>query len=222
MSDSTIVRNDPAAHDMLRGAQLTDYHYPDGFAGFSAEITYADAASQAIGAVAVRTPRDVILEIDASRLALEWIRRELSSMAAHRWPFEYEHGDGRLSLTFEADENHPLGRLIEAHGTGLSLSYRIKEGRIVQINRQMGDTRFSINILEHVQTADTRLLPTYFTVSYWDVPSERLTRSNAYTDRFALHDGILLPASRRVITVDDNGVTVRELTLTGYQLLPPA
>jgi hypothetical protein len=222
MSGSTAVRNDPAAHDLLRGAQLTDYHFPDGFAGFSAEITYADAESQAVGAAAVRTPNEVMLEIDASQPAMEWIRRELSSMAAHRWPFEYEQGDGQLSLTFGANDGHPLGRLIEANGSRFALSYRVNEGRIVQINRQMGETRFSVNILEHVQTADTRLLPTYFTVSYWDVPGGRLIRSNAYSDRFALHEGILLPASRRVITVDDTGVTVRELTLTGYQLLPPA
>ncbi len=222
MSGSTIVRNDPAAHDLLRGAQLTDYHFPDGFAGFSAEITYADATAQAVGAAAVRTPDDVMLEIDASQAEMEWIRRELSSMAAHRWPFEYEQGDGQLSLTFGDGDDHPLGRLIEAHTSRFALSYRVREGRIVQINRQVGDTRFSINILEHVQTADTRLLPTYFTASYWHRSSGRLTRSNAYSDRFALHEGILLPASRQVITVDDNGVTVRELTLTGYQLLPPS
>jgi hypothetical protein len=49
-----------------------------------------------------------------------------------------------------------------------------------------------------------------------------LTHTDAYTDRFALIDGLLLPESRRVLRCADDGVSVRQLTLTGHRILPHA
>jgi hypothetical protein len=222
MSTVTAVRNDPAAHDLLRSAHLQGYRFPEGFGGFSAEVTYQDSDTRTVGAVAVRAPRDVVLEIGAAESVQAWLRHELGSMAGHRWPTTYETSDGRYALTLDGESSDPRGQLVQFHDDPFASSYRIRDGRIVQVNRQMGSTRFSINILEHVQTADSRLLPTYFTVSFWDVASGRLTRADACTDRYDVVDGVLLPESRRVLTSDDDGVTVRTLSLTAHQLLKHA
>ncbi|MGH2531910.1 MAG: DUF3386 family protein [Thermomicrobiales bacterium] len=219
MSSATAVRNESAAHDLLQTAHEQGYRFPEGFSGFSAEVTYEDPTTRSVGAVAVRAPRDVMLELDASEGVASWLRQEMSSMAGHRWPTTYEASDGRYALTLDGEANDPRGRLIQFHHDPFDSSYRIREGRIVQVNRRMGQVRFSINILEHVQTADGRLLPTYFTVSFWDVSSGRLTRADGYTDRYVVVDGVLLPESRRVLSSDDDGVTVRSLTLTAHQLL---
>lgn len=219
MASATAVRNETAAHDLLRSAHVQGYRFPDGFGGFSAEVTYQDPRSRAVGAVAVRAPRDILLEIDADDGVQSWLRQELGSMAGHRWPTSYEASDGRYTLTLEGAGDDPRGRLVQFHDDPFASSYRIRAGRIVQVNRQMGPVRFSINILEHVPTGDSRLLPTYFTVSYWDVATGRLTRADGYTDRYAVVEGVLLPESRRVLTSDDDGVTARELTLTAHHLL---
>jgi hypothetical protein len=219
MSGPAPARNDPIAHEVLRAAHLQAYRFPEGFGGFSAELTYEDPATRTVGAVAVRAPRDVLLELDAGPEVQAWITRELGMMAGHRWPADYEAGDGRYRLGFEGETSDPRGRLVRFYDDPMGSSYRVREGRIVQVNRQMGETRFSINVLEHVQTTDGRLLPTYFIVAYWDAAG-RLTHADAYTDRFAVVQGVVLPESRRVLTCADDGVTVRELTLTDLQLLP--
>jgi hypothetical protein len=73
-----------------------------------------------------------------------------------------------------------------------------------------------------VQTGDGRLLPTYFTVSFWSGVPARLAQTDAYTDRFTLVDGVVLPESRRVITIDDGGVSARQVTLSEHRMLPGA
>jgi hypothetical protein len=218
MSVAASVANDLSAHQLLREAHQGGYRFPVQFGGFTAQIRFTDGGPEAAGLATVRAPRDVALEIDAGEAAEGWIRQELGSMAGHRWPSSYEEGDGRYGLTRE-DEEHPLGPLLRLQGDPYASSYRVKGGRISQVNRQMGPTRFSITIQAHTIVPDGRVLPVSFMVSYWSVENERLTRADAYTDQYAEVEGVLLPKSRRVVTADDSGFRVRELTLADHRLL---
>ena len=213
-----VVANDPAAHAVLRAAHDAGYRFPAGFAGFAAEVGYRHDVATAAGRVAVRAPRDLDLAIALDEADAGWLRQELASIAGHRWPTAYEAADGRWTLTLDGAADHPLGQLVLVHDDPFHSSYRVRDGRISQVHRQMGPTRFTITILAHQTTADGRALPSSFTVAYWDVASGRLTRSDAYSDRYVVASGMMLPAGRRVVTFDDGGQTVRELSLTGHSL----
>lgn len=216
---AAAVENDPAAHELLRSAHRTSYRFPDQFSGFAATAAYSRDDSSAVGSVEVRGPRDIDVAIDVDVRESDWIRQELGSMAGHRWPTSYEAGDGRWSVTLGPDEQYPLGRLVEMHDDPFDSSYRILHQRIGQVNRRMGDTRFSITIQSHVEVANDQTLPCTFTVTFWDQGLDRMTRSSIYTDRYVAVDGIFLPGSRRVVSMDDEGPTARELTLTSHRLL---
>ncbi len=86
----------------------------------------------------------------------------------------------------------------------------------------MGEMRFTITILDHQKAADGRTLPSLFSVAYWDVVEGRLTRADAYTDRYAAVSGVSLPGGRRVLTSSDTGQVIRELILNGHELLTGA
>jgi hypothetical protein len=150
---------------------------------------------------------------------LDWVRHELGSMAGHRWPTPYAESDGRWTLTIKDEASHPLGQLIEVHDDPFDSSYRLRDGRIAQINRQMGPTRFSINIHEHTRTVDGRTLPRSFTVVFWDTEQGRLTRTDVYQDRYVDIDGVYLPSQRRILRAEDSGISVHGLTFTNHALL---
>lgn len=214
----TEVTNDPAAHDTLRAAQANAYRFPVGFGGFTATISHESTGETADGTVTVNGPRAIEVDLMASETALGWVQREISSMAGHRWPSDYDQGDGRWPLTLE-DDGNPLGARIVLQGDQFSSSYRVRDGRISQVNRRMGPMRFTIHIQSHQPLSDGRTLPGTFTVSFWDLASGRLTRSDVYTDHYVEVDRTWLPASRRVVTTSDDGIVARAFSLSDYRLL---
>ncbi len=215
------VRNDQEAHALLRDAHAGAYRFPEGFAGFEAGLTFTQDGQTTTGTVRVRGPRAIELESaeGLDEVALGWLRQELGSMAGHRWSAPYEAGDGRWTQTLGPDDGHPLGRQVLIHDDPFASSYRVRDGRIGQVNRQMGSTRFTITIQGHQTLADGRTLPAAFSVAFWDAEQGRLTRADVYADRYATVNGVELPAARRVATASDDGLTVRELVLSDHRLL---
>ncbi len=218
-ADAKAPANDPAAHELLRGAHQVGYRFPDRFSGFRAALKFTNDQGSTSGTVEVNAPNQITLDLDTGEAARQWVLQEMASIVGHRWPASYEQQDGRYNLTLEPGE-HPLGQLIRFNDDRFSSAYRVREGRLSQINRGMGKMRFTIDILEHVQVGDGRIVPTNFTVTYWDTNDGRLVRADAYTDRYVSVDGVYLPALRRVITATDDGLTVQEMVLTGHEILP--
>lgn len=219
MTATEQVVNQPQAHAALRAAHESGYRFPADFAGFSADVQIDHDGAVQAGRVTLRSPREIEIDLDADEETLGWLRQELGSMAGHRWPTPYAESDGRWTLTLEEGAGHPLGDLIRVHDDPFGSSYRLRDGRISQVNRQMGPTRFSINIHEHTGTADGHTLPAVFTVAFWDTARGRLSRADEYLDRYVEVDGVQLPAERRILRVDDDGISVRKLTLSGHRLL---
>lgn len=218
-ANTVPVANDPAAHAALRRAHEAGYKFPAGFAGFTATLTFIQDGEAVSGRVTVRAPRDIQFDIGADEAAIGWLKQEIGSMAGHRWPTSYDAGDGRWTLTLEDDADHPLGQTVTVHDDPFNSSYRLYDGHISQVNRQMGGTRFTITILDHRTAVDGRSLPSIFSVAYWDINEDRLTRADAYVDRYATVSGTSLPVGRRVVTSTDTGQTTRELILNGHELL---
>lgn len=216
---ATTVANDPAAHELLRVAHERGYRFPEGFGGFSATVVLSTDAAMVEGSVAVRAPRDLMLDLDASEEDAGWVRQEIASIAGHRWPTPYEQSDGRWTLTLGDDAGNPLGQSIKVHDDPFDSGYRVRDGKISQVLRKMGTMRFTITMLDHQPAIDGRLLPSLFTVTFWDTESGRLTRSDAYTDSYVVVDGVTVPSYRRVVTFKDSGQSVRELTLSNHKLL---
>jgi hypothetical protein len=216
---ATTVANDPAAHDLLRAAHERGYRFPVGFGGFSATVTLSTDSATTEGTVAVRAPRDLILDLDVSEEDAGWVRQEIASIAGHRWPTPYEQSDGRWTLTLSDDSANPLGQSIKVHDDPFDSGYRVRDGKISQVLRKMGPTRFTITMLDHQPAVDGRLLPSLFTVTFWDTENDRLTRSDAYTDSYVVVDGVTVPSYRRVVTFKDDGQSVRELSISNHKLL---
>jgi hypothetical protein len=219
MTATEQLTNQPQAHAALQAAHEGGYRFPADFAGFSADVQIERDGVTQTGKVTLRSPREIEIDLDAEGETLAWLRQELGSMAGHRWPTPYAESDGRWTLTLEEGAGHSLGDLVRVHDDPFNSSYRLRDRRIAQVNRQMGPTRFSINIHEHTETADGRTLPAVFTVAFWDTAQGRLSRTDEYVDRYTEVGGVQLPAERRILRVEDDGISVHKMTLSGHTLL---
>ena len=219
MTATRPVANQPQAHAALQAAHEGGYRFPADFAGFSAVVQVVLEGVARTGRITLRSPREIEIDLDADEETLAWLRHELGSMAGHRWPTPYAESDGRWTLTLDEGAEDPLGDLVRVHDDPFNSSYRLRNGRIAQVNRQMGPTRFSITIHEHTQASDGRTLPAVFTVAFWDTAQGRLSHTDEYLDRYIEVGGVHLPAERRILRVDDEGITVRTMRLSGHTLL---
>ena len=80
----------------------------------------------------------------------EFLEENMASIAMHRGPRSFEESDGKYKLAFTDDGSHPQGRAVSMGGDGMSSFYRIKDGRIQQINRKTPRMSFTINVEESV------------------------------------------------------------------------
>ncbi len=208
---------DPQAHELLRAAHSRAYYFPRDFRGFRANVQYTGDTLDVAGVALVHGPRAIDLNLPAPAEVTAWVRQELLSLIGHRWPVGFDESDGRFTLSLH-DDGHPLGCLIRFEDDPFASSYRLDDRRITQINRTMGSMRLTITIQEHAVTSDERLLPVHFTVAYWDLATNRLTRADTYSDQYAGINGLYLPTLRRVVTATDNGVETRQIRLTDHQL----
>ncbi len=208
---------DPQAHELLRAAHSRAYYFPRDFRGFRANVQYTGDTLDVAGVALVHGPRAIDLNLPAPAEVTAWVRQELLSLIGHRWPVGFDESDGRFALSLH-DDGHPLGCLIRFEDDPFASSYRLDDRRITQINRTMGSMRLTITIQEHAVTSDERLLPVHFTVAYWDLATNRLTRADTYSDQYAGINGLYLPTLRRVVTATDNGVETRQIRLTDHQL----
>lgn len=216
-TDTKDVTSDVMAHEVLRRAYEAVYRFPPGFGGFRASVYRAWDLEGRSGTVEVRSPSDITLggqlESGDGR-----VRREVSSIAGHRWPVPYEEADGRYHLALEPDE-HPLGKLVRVEDDEMGSAYRISGGHIQQIERQIGATRFSINVQERTFTGDGRALPVHFCVVHWNVEEDRVSRTEIYRDGYIPVEDILLPLSRRIVIADDSGIATWQILFRDHVLL---
>lgn len=208
--------------ELLGGAHASAYRLPADFPGFSATVSMAGAGFRALGSLRATGPDCVEVTISAPEAEQAWAAKELASMIAHRWHQPYDAADGRHPKATDEEVDHPLGRLVRLLGDPYSSSYRVLDGQVTVVERNMGPMRFCIVVHERAPAPERRSVPTTFTVTYWNAATGALTRTDSYRDAYSAIDGFLLPASRRVVTASDDGLVARELRLSDVRVLAGA
>ena len=217
------VADDPEAKALLRGAFEKTARWGTDFPGFSADLVVNNDGAVYKGKVLVKSIKETDVSLDTGSTQAEgellaWVQNQVGMMAAHRAPRAFEDADGKHAITFaDQDTSHPLGRQICIHD-GISSRYRIKDNRILQISRDMGRIRFTINIEDSMRTDDGTFLTTQYVVYYFS-PDGKLSQVESFTDQPAVVNKICLPGTRRVILTNEGRVIVRVMEFTNHQWL---
>jgi hypothetical protein len=208
-----------AEADLLtQEAHEATYRFPPDFPGFRCRLAVRGEGLEADGSVTLRPGERPDLEIDLPDSEVQRLAHELGSLAAHRFHRSYEDADGRHSKVVQDADGNPNGRLVVIEDE-MDSTYRIGDGRINEISRTHGGSRFTIVIQQRAAAGDGRAVSSAFTVCHWDAETGALLRADAYSDTHVELDGILLPARRRVATASGSGLDVREIELSDHELL---
>jgi hypothetical protein len=218
--EKTAVADDPQAREALRRAFENTARWPQGFTGFTADLTVNINGKELHGPVTVKGPREVSVQLGDEEIQ-KWAQDQLAMIAVHRGPRTFEESDGKYSLTMK-DDGHPLGTRLDIHGS--HSFYRLKDNRITQINRTMSHPgmapfAFTINVEDSAVTQDKKYLTTKYTVYYFSPEDGKLKNVESFTDTHVRVGAADLPATRRIIAFENGGVIVKSLTMTGHRLL---
>ena len=186
------------------------------FPGFSAQIEGDYDGRPFSGTVQVDQTGKVELKID-QEVAAEWVEDQLRSIVVHR--LESSHADKPVLRFADRDEQNPLGRMLTFVGGRFASSYRVKDGQISVVNRNIGPENMTISVLENEKTAEGKYLPHLYNVQYWDAASGDLKRTESFENRWQRTGSIDLPALNRVVTSAASGLTVRMFKLSKQELL---
>ncbi|MDQ3813798.1 MAG: DUF3386 domain-containing protein [Armatimonadota bacterium] len=214
-----VEKADPAAHALLKAAHDKRETFPPNFAGFTADVVFNDNGKMSTGELTYKPGSKSKVNVEGLNEETHgWLEDRLLSMLAHRQGRAFTESDGRHPITFGADDGSPLGRQLILHDA-LQSTYRVRNDQIMDVTRTMGDTKFTITMLENIQTESGKYLPHHFVVSYFDAKSGALQMVEQYTDSYTKIGDIWLPTARRVIIAADGKMTVRVIELRDLKLL---
>jgi len=191
--------------------------WPVGFSGFSADVTVNMNGKEEKGTVTAKNVKEIETTIQDEK-ARAFLMDNMISIVSHRGPRTFEESDGKYKLSFGDEGTHPLGRIVSMGGDGMSSFYRIKDGRIQQINRKTPRMAFTINIEESVKNQDGKFLTHKYTVYYFN-PENGIRDVESYTDDYVRVGDADLPRYRRIINSEEGVIEVNSMTLCNHKIL---
>ena len=213
----TDVEEDPRARELLRRAFDNTSRWPDGFGGFEADLSINVNGNVTKGKVTVKSSKEVEVSFPNEDLK-KWAQGQISMIATHRDPRNFDVSDGKYSLSFAGEENHPQGPRIRI-GDSMGSTYRIKDDRITQINRKMPYVAFTINVEDSAFTQDDKYLTTRYTVYYFSPKDGSLSNVESFSDTHVRISDADLPATRRIISYENGEMITRTINFTNHKPL---
>jgi hypothetical protein len=209
---------DPAAVALLKEAHDNRCAFPADFAGLSADVAINDNGKEVKGTVTYHVGQRVDVKLtDATKEEQMWAREQLATAISHRLNDDFAKGEGANPITFVPDDHSPLGRQVALNDQFKSLD-RIKDHRITEVTRTMGDMRFTITVMDNQIVEDGKYLPNQFVVTYFDASSGAIKQMDAYTDGFTKIEGAWVPTTRRIVSAENGAFTTRTYALSNVHL----
>lgn len=188
------------------------------FGGFRARLKVQLDGKQHSGTLLFKPPRAIELKLE-NKEARQSVEQTLRSMIFHRMPPRKRNSNQlQKSLRLGPSDNHRLGRLVHL-GDRFESSYRIRDNQILEINRQMGDTRLVITVLENQFTPKGRHLPRHFMVTLFDLETGALKSASAYTDEYVEVAGNYLPKRRQITSTQEGRTQNLDISIEEIELL---
>jgi hypothetical protein len=216
------VKDDPKARSLLREAFENTARWQKDFKGFSADLYLNVNGREFRGTATVKGPREVTVTLPDPEIQ-KWAENQIGMIAVHRGPRSFDESDGKHALTLE-DDGHPFGPKLMIHGDGMHSFYRIKDGRITQINRKMAHPgmpplAFTINVEDSARTQDGKYITTRYSVYYYSPQDGKLGNVESFSDSHTRVDASDLPATRRIISFENGKVAVRSMSFANHKMM---
>jgi hypothetical protein len=205
---------DPAATKLLADARAARANW-DHFPGFTAEVEVNVEGKRSLGKVEVSSKGKVHLDLKGP--AQEWARRMISSIVGHRLD-DASTLDTPCAFADDVTE-HPMGRAIRVLNDEFHSSYRIRDRQVIEVNRRMADSRFTITVLENRRNAEQKYLPASYVVNTWGLKDGALIRSTTHHNTWQRVGKYDLPLACTIVEASAGKLVNRTLRFFNCKLL---
>jgi uncharacterized GH25 family protein len=204
-----------SAEDALKRARDGRSVWQD-FPGFTSQLVIRGGGEEVQGQLTIDADGVVSLEAPISKLS-EWAEEQLNSLVQHRMPGG-EVTTGQVAWA-DDDADNPLGRKITLGDPEMKSAYRLKDDVIMEVNRSMGPTRFTISVLQIERDADGKYLPKSFVMNFFNSATGELQNSLGYLNDWQRVGPFDLPT--RIVEVDakKGGSTTKEIVFANSRLI---
>ncbi len=207
----------PTAEQVMIRAHQARAVWKD-FPGFTAKVTLRDNGKTFKGKVTVDSDAEVVISPKPTE-EFAWAIGKLHSTASHRMPSYRTEYD----VSFADEETtHPLGRLIKFNGDSLHSLYRIRDDVITEVHRQMGESRFTISVMDVARNKQGKYLPRTYSVAYWNTKSGAMIGNHTSYGRWKRIGDFDLPTRLLTVKTSSDKREVQQIDLSEHKLLKPA
>jgi hypothetical protein len=201
------TKSDPRAAALMEEAAKTRYIWSPETAAVSGKITW-DKDGQAGAATfhsVLHKRGGLTLTPESGASVPAEVKDHLASLIGHRTasaPGAAQRPPADVAILVEDEERGPL---ILTVGDAMQSTQRVKDGKLVQVNRMMGPKRFTIDVTEFEKASDgQRVYPAAFTVTWWDAATGKKLEKQTYTTQgFYLVEGQMFPKAEKVVSEKD-------------------
>ena len=131
----------------------------------------------------------------------EDVKDHITSMINHRVSPSSAAAKRPTPASVIVIEDEDRGPLIMTVGDPMQSTQRVKDGRLVQVNRLMGGKRFTIDVTEFERSPDSHWYPAAFKVTWWDAATGKKLETQVYTTQgFSVIDGQMFPKAEKVVS----------------------
>ena len=217
MANESVSGDTRSASELLQAARANREVFTAGFPGFRSDLTVYLDGQRHSGTMLYRPPSTVEIDFPDGNVP-EWVSDRVRSMVMHRVPSsrtsESAAGLGKADA-------HPLGRRVFL-GDSYRSMYRIRDDRILVVNRTLGDERVEITVLDTVTTKSGRYLPNHVAVARYDKETGQVRESWTYLSQYHEIEGNYVPRSRAIAKFAQGSTTTVFIEWSGTQLLESA
>jgi uncharacterized GH25 family protein len=211
--DDTASEGNPEATKLLADALAARANW-DNFPGFSADLTVNVEGKIASGKVEVSSKGKVTLKLEGE--AKEWAHGLLASLVSHRMGGP---PDKTPACAFPDElADHPLGRAVKVVNDVYHSSYRIRDRQVTEVNRRMGESRFTISVLKNHVNTEKKFLPSTYAVNTWDTKTGALKKSETHYNTWKRVGDFDLPLAVMVVTATEGKQVTRTIKLANLAL----
>ncbi len=205
-----------SAAELLQQTRDSREVFAKNFPGFRSKVVVHLDGSVYQGTSSFRPPDELEIEIADGELP-EAVRSTALSMLTHR---VRSSSDTSTTVAYGEPDDHVLGRKIVLADSYRSV-YRIRDRRILQVDRGLSDFRQVITVLETETTDSGRYLPRHVFVAVFENATGVVQEAWTYTNRFQKVDGEYLPLSRHVVRSEGGETSVLRIEWSDMEILEP-
>ena len=214
-SKQPALKGDPRAAALLQEATKTRYTWGPDVVAVSGKIAWEeDGKSGSATFRSVLRQRGGLTMSAAENASVPAdVKDHVASMIGHRVPPSLGAAERPQPASVIVVEDDERGPLILTVGDPMQSTQRVKDGKLVQVNRLMGGIRFTIDVTEFEKAPEGhRVYPAAFTVTWWDAGSgKKLERQYYTTQGFSIIDGQMFPKAEKVVSEKEGKTSTLEI-----------